>query len=476
MRFLGVGETNDLAAMYRGLQDAGHEVRVNIEDEDSRDVMGGMLRLAPEWQAELGWLRGASGKNRAESAPGDEGIVIFESASKGEQQDMLRAEGFLVIGGSALGDRLEADRAFGQDVLRESGLHTAPCRAFTDWEEGIAFAEGRPRRYVLKFNGADSERTRNYVGTLGDGRDIVAVLRGHAARDAAHVAQGNQASQANHPSHLSHLSHANHDHEDPPTPDFVLMDYVEGVEVGVGGYFNGHAFLDAACIDFEHKHFFPGELGELTGEMGTVVSYRGSRRLFDAVLAPLAPLLRDSGYCGYINVNLIVNDEGLWPLEFTSRFGYPGYAICEALHTEDWAEIFSRMVNRRSLALPTRAGFSVGVVLTVPPFPYRAGYEALSKGNPVFFEDGMTAAEHGRLALAEVARVHGQLCMSGATGYLGVATGTGSSVGEANQQALAVARKVHSPNMRYRTDIGDRVASHDWRELQRMGWVDYPGR
>lgn len=433
MRFLGIGETNDLGAMYHGLAARGHEVRVFIEDPACQDVFGGMLQLTADWRSELGWLRDV----------GDDGVLLFESAVKGVEQDALRREGFQVIGGSALGDKLEADREFGQEVLRGIGLRTARSHRFTEYDAAIVFLQRARGRYVLKFNGADSERTRNYIGEMEDSADMLALLAMYRAHSTAERA-----------------------------PDFVLMEHLQGVEVGVGAYFNGEAFLEPACIDFEHKRFFPGELGELTGEMGTIVSYRDSRRLFEASLAPLASLLKSSGYCGYININLMANEAGLWPLEFTSRFGYPGFAICEALHAEPWEKLFARMLRRDSLHLATHDGFAAGVVLTVPPFPYRQGYEQLSKGAPICFRSGLTQEDRAALFFAEVAQVGPQLVTSGATGYIGVATGTGSTVQQAKQEALRVAHKVVVPNLRYRTDIGDRVVHHDLERLRQLGWLE----
>lgn len=431
MRFLGIGEYNDLAAMYYGLQQRGHEVRVFVGDPACDDVYQGMLTFTDDWERELGWLRAAQG----------DGVVLFESAIRGELQDRLRADGFQVIGGSALGDRLEADREFGQQALRSAGLHTAYSTRFDSYAAASAFVRRQPGRYVLKFNGADSVRTRNYIGEMDDGADMLALLGLYQSRAASGAAV-----------------------------DFVLMQHVRGVEVGVGAYFNGEQFLRTACIDFEHKRFFPGDLGELTGEMGTIVSYRGAQTLFDATLARVEGLLRDGAYCGYINLNLIANEDGLWPLEFTSRFGYPGFAICEALHAEPWEAIFCRLLRRDSLALQTRAGFAAGVVLTVPPFPYRHGYAELSKGAPITFRPELRVADLSQLHFAEVARLHEQLVTSGACGYVGVATGVGANVAEANAEALRIARGVVVPNLRYRTDIGERLQSGDLDRLRNFGW------
>ena len=72
-----------------------------------------------------------------------------------------------------------------------------------------------------KFNGADNARTRNYIGQLEDAADMLALLAMYQA-------------------HCAILD----------TPDFVLMQDLHGVEVGLGAYFNGEAFPGAGLHRF----------------------------------------------------------------------------------------------------------------------------------------------------------------------------------------------------------------------------------
>ena len=302
MRFLGIGDAADLGSLYLRLAADGHDVKIYIGNPSCRDTLRGLIPQVDNWQAELDWIRAA----------GSDGCILFENVGggRGELQDRLRADGFNVIGSSAYGARLENDRPYAQHVLASLGMTTAPVFEFSQTSEAVKFIEQRPARYVLKSNGPDAA---TFVGRLPDGADVRAVL----------VSDPNFASCS-----------------------FVLMEFVEGIEMGVGAYFNGAEFLMPACLDWEHKRFFPGDLGELTGEMGTVVTYQGSKTFFDRTLGRMRPLLAQNGYCGYINLNTIVNENGVWPLEFTCRFGYPGYAILEPLQRTSWAELFRSMLDR----------------------------------------------------------------------------------------------------------------------------------
>jgi phosphoribosylamine---glycine ligase len=435
MRFLGVGETCDLGALYLSLAREGHEVRIAVTEPGAKGTLAGMVPRTDDWRAELDWVRAA----------GADGVVLFESVSEGygALQDELRRRGLNVIGGSAYGDRLENDRAFAQQVLADLGFPAGHVWEFNDAQAAIDFIGERPGRYVLKYSGPDYASGDNYVGALPDGRDVVAVLRGR--------------------------------HADAGDGDrFILMAFIDGVEMGVGAYFNGERFITPACLDWEHKRFFAGDLGELTGEMGTVATYDRTGAFFRRTLALLEDRLRSAGHVGYVNINTIVDERGVWPLEFSCRFGYPGFAVLAPLQETTWGELFAAMVRRAPQVMQTRPGFCVGVVMTTPPFPYTRKQVDEPVGLPVLIDEGV---DRDHLHYGEVGLdAAGQLCTSGLYGWTMVVTGVADTIGGARERAYANVGGVLIPNARYGLDIGERLIGGDLARVERLGLFDPPPR
>jgi phosphoribosylamine---glycine ligase len=168
MRFLGIGDYCDLAALYMRLLKEGHEVKVFIGNPLCHGTLAGLVERTTDWRSELDWIRGSD----------DLGIILFENVAddRGELQDVLRAQGFAVVGGSAYGDRLENDRGYAQRVLGEAGLRIGEFWEFSNRTAALEFLAARPGRYVLKFNGPTGA-IDNYVGQLKDGRDVQVYLR-----------------------------------------------------------------------------------------------------------------------------------------------------------------------------------------------------------------------------------------------------------------------------------------------------------
>lgn len=426
MRVLGIGARVDLGSLYLGLMREGHEVRVHASGPASAGAFGGLVETVADWRAELGWV-------------GRDGAVLFERVGQGALQDELRAAGYRVVGGSSLGDRLEYDRAFGQRVLRDAGLRTARSVAFPGPADAAAWLARNPGRFVLKH---DNNARATVVGEHPAGDDLRWVL-GRT-----------------------------------PPGRVLLMERLDGVEVGVGAYFDGRRFLRPACIDFEHKRFFPGEMGEMTGEMGTLAGFEGAERLFGATLDRVAPLLARAGHVGYVNLNTIVDERGPWPLEFTCRFGDPGFAVLAPLQRDGWGDLLGRMLDggghERFAVLP---GWSVGIVLTVPPFPKEDAASQPEDDLPLFFREPPGAEEMARHHHpCDVRLEGGRLLARRRTGRAMVVTGTGATVQEAQAGAQARARNVIAPDLRWRADIGDRFLLRDGARLEELGWLPAPSR
>lgn len=419
MKVLAVCTRVYLGDLYLSLLRDGHDVRVFASDPPEQRAFGGIIAPVEDWRAHLPWV-------------GRDGIMLFEGVGQGAVQDTLRKEGYRVIGGSALGDRLETDRAFGQSVLAQAGLPIADSHAFDTPMAALEWLRLHPGAYVLKY---DDNAHTTFVGAHPAGADVAFMLERH-----------------------------------PAARRVLLMQRLHGVEVGIGAYFDGTRFLQPACIDFEHKLFFPGDMGEMTGEMGTLASYDGADRLFAATLERVEPLLAGAGHVGYVNLNLMVDERGAFPLEFTCRFGNPGFAVLAAMQTDGWGDLLARMAAGNGGRFRTVPGWSVAIVVTVPPFPHTAKADP-AEDPPVFFHTDPGAAEQPYYHFVDMRQDGGQLLGHRRSGHLMIVTGTGLDVQAAQSTARRRAANVIAPELRWRADIGDRFLREDRAALQRLGWL-----
>ena len=387
------------------IKNEGHEVKCYIKN--TTDEYDGILEKVTEWKPLVDWAD----------------VIIFDDVGFGEEADKLRKNGKAVIGGSVYTDRLEEDREFGQAEMKRLGLLTLPSWNFSNYDEALEFIKNNPGRYVYKPSGLSAGDSRGllFFGKEEDGRDLYEILSQNRKVLEKKIKQ------------------------------FQLQKHVAGVEVGASAFFNGEKFITPVLIAFEHKRLFPGELGEMTGEMGTSMFYCEPNKLFKDTTGRMEEDLRKFGYVGYIDINCIVNGRGIYPLEFTCRFGYPTISIQQEGVLSEWGEFLYNIANKKDYQLRTRKGFQVGVVCVVPPFPYdeKRTIEIYKDLSILFKKPSLEGIHLGDVKITDDA-----WRIAGHSSYVLVVTGSGTTMEEARKQAYSRIDNIMLINMFYRTDIG----------------------
>lgn len=385
----------------------GHEVRVFIKSETDKDVYDGFLDKVDDWEKYKDWAD----------------IFVFDDVGFGEVADSLRASGKLVVGGSKYTDRLEEDRGFGQDEMKKSGMLILPHWDFSDFDSAIEFIKANPGTYVFKPSGtiASDQKGILFLGQEEDGKDIMEILEQNKKAWAKKIKR------------------------------FQLQKMAVGVEVAVGAFFNGEDFVYPVNINFEHKKLFPGDIGPYTGEMGTLMFWSPSNEIFRSTLLKIKSELAKSGYVGYIDINCIANAKGIYPLEFTSRFGYPTISIQMEGVTILWGDFLYKLAKKEPIDLKIKKGFQMGVVVAVPPFPFDDKNEAfIYKDLSILFKKNNLDGIH----LGDVKKINETWSVAGESGYVLVVTGSGITVDDTRKQVYARLNNIILQNMFYRTDIG----------------------
>lgn len=270
-------------------------------------------------------------------------IIIFDDNGDGGYADHLRKEGWMVVGGSELSDKLESDRWWGLQVAKKI-MDIPESYYFGTFEEGINFLKGRDKkeRWVFKPQDNDVPKDKTYVSK--DIGDLIETMK---------------------------LYQSEWQWKD----GYVLQMFIEGILTSFNCYFDGNDWLkDSFSWYLENKPFMTGDNGPATGSEIAVQIWRKNEGPYFDILNKLKPMLQKANYHGQIDVNAIFSDKDHKPyfLEWTPRFGYEGLDM-EITTVEENGRTFADLIKQ--LATGGKGSLfpldKVAVVLrvSIPPYP-----------------------------------------------------------------------------------------------------------
>lgn len=416
----------------------GHEVRYWLPPfptGERRPYGDGLVEKVTEWKPSMDWA---------------ELIILTWNADHVHDLASYFGRGYPIFGCNPRGAELEEDRALGQRVLKEAGVKTAPYSVVSSSEEAVKLITHTQKAYAMKPWGGEADKSMTYVSSTPD--DAIFTIR-------------------------------RWEKEGKFKGQLMLQEKIAGVEIGISGMFGPHGFCRALEEAFEYKKFMNGNLGENTGEMGTVIRHVVRSKLFDEVLEPVSDHLHSINYVGDVSVNCIVTSDGrALPLEFTMRLGWPDHCIRQSVLNCDPVEWMADCIAGKD-SFATLPSIAVGVCLTHGDFP--RGGDARAKdpigtwtGYPIYgVQEKIEASLHwqqamyGKTPMLIDGEVHETPCHLTAGNYPLIVTGVGMDVRQAMDRAYKVVAELSLPsNLMYRTDIGASL-EQDLPILQKHGFA-----
>lgn len=418
------------------LEMEGHKVKYHVVEQDEASNLDGLIEKEKNWRAGVGWSDFC-----VLDDTGMDDIAAFILKSSKPAFGLARKDGKIgakVISASSFATTLEKGRSFSHGIMKSLKIgRSTESLQFSSIPDAIKHLKTHQVPHVVKpeVQGSGSEKT--YVGHFDDNSDAIGWLETLPERPNAGKIK-----------------------------KIELEERIKGVEVAASGWFNGKKFVGRPNINFEHKRIATGEIGFNTGEMGTGMFYGDeSNKLYQETVCKMAPLLADFDYRGQIDINCIVNEKGVFPLEFTPRLGYPSSYIEQELHDTPWGEFLHALASGEDIQPKYKPDWALGVLLVGEGYPFWDEGCKRSKGLIV---QGLKPENIEHLHLYHVQHRHDRFVTAGCLPL--VATGRGKTIKEAQGQVYKeVIPKVFFPGVYWRTDIGDRIPE-DLRKLEEWGY------
>jgi len=403
-------------------------------------------------------------------------LIIYEDKSGHNESRDLRASGKSVIGGCELSDKLELKRAWANKVAKLAGLKVPEMIEVDDFNQIREIIKERGGRWVLKQCGKiDEIKGLNFVSKMPDSEDL-----------------------------LDFLPILEKNWIDGVKKDFVLQEKVEGYEMAVGSYWNGHEFMkdkdgDEICEEnWEHKALMTGNMGESTGEMFTVLKYEKAlnSKLFKETLDKCREILKHTDFRGDFDVNTIVTEKGAYFLENTPRLGVPATSGQLEIHKSSWYSFLKAMADgKQDSKFDYDPRYCIVSWLYTKPFPFvnshkmTALYESEkpntmeeiceiisfkmsnSEGILLNFTKDFTKEDWTHIHPDGLRFQDGRLKIANPDGYVLTASAQDDTVEGAGEKLVKLFDKIKIPKGFYRNDFSSSNFHKAKEDLTKWGYI-----
>lgn len=355
-------KTNDWAGLMWQLLHDGRDCELVIMDNyyrnsyknicNRRIVPTNFSKLSPRQKGDI-----IIGKNTPNNS-----VIVFDMNGEGLTAEYIKSRGFGILGAGmgitksqeSIGDLLEHNRQYAFNVCEQLDIDCGEWHYFKNTKEAIKFLSNTDKEWVCKpcgkmatsltFVSHDNKELSQYLENVGD-----------------MIKEG-----------------------------IILQERIEGTELSTEVFVSNGKFVKGSFNHtLETKKFMPSNKSENTGCASSLVWFTDDNsNIIKQSLSKIEELIGKTKYCGFFDMNGIIDDEGIWHwLENTDRAGFSAVYAMSVLLKKSIGYIIEDIAEGKLESLETLEGFGSAIRLTVPPAPFEADKEP-----PLDFPDNIRKA------------------------------------------------------------------------------------